>query len=377
MSLDVPTPDEWEDEREWESARQAITAGRDPRKAPQPPKVSDGFSGFASRIASHRERRVAIGQQALSFGVDFLDHAVGGIFPRDLVLLGASSGTGKTQLASLVAMYNVYRRRRVHMIALEAEDNEIEYRLLYRVVVNRMYQAGAGSDRLNYLDWYAGRLDDICAEYEREVTPMLVEQFSTLRTFYRARDFTGEQMVKLMTEIAADTDLIILDHLHYVDTTDPNENAGFKRIVKQLRDTALDIGKPVIVVAHVRKAERAKTQRTLVPALEDFHGSSDIPKIATKALMVAPAPLPEDRRSSHLFPTYMRAVKCRPDGGRTRYVGLVQFDARHAGYQRDFRLGLPVPGKDGEQFQTLGVSDWPAWAHHKPAFHYPAPEGGG
>lgn len=323
-----------------------------------------GFKNFGERIAGHRERRKAIGEGALSFGVSFLDRALGGIFPNDLVLIGAKSGVGKTQLATLVAMWNAYRGKRVHYLALEAEDSEIEYRMLYRLVVDIMWQAGVDDmDAVNYLDWYAGRLDARMAEYERKAEPALREAFKTLHTFYRVRDFTGEQMERLLLAIQDQTDLIILDHLHYVDSDDPNENRGYKAIVKKIRDTALNIGKPVIVVAHVRKAERGRAQGVLLPSLDDFHGSSDVPKIATKALMLARAPAASAR---HLSPTYMAALKCRQDGQRTRHVALCSFDYRKNGYETDFVLGSPKLGKDGEVFEPINVRDWPEWAHADP-----------
>ena len=62
------------------------------------------------------------------------------------------------------------------------------------------------------------------------------------------------------------------------NSDDPNENRAVKNIVKRIRDVSLAIGVPVIVVAHLRKKDRIP--RPLAPDLDDFHGASDITKIA-------------------------------------------------------------------------------------------------
>lgn len=336
-----------------------------------PPRLAvvlplDEFRTFASRVDGHRQRRLEIGRHALSFGVSYLNCALGGIFPNDLILLGAKTGAGKTSLGTLVAMHNARLGKRVHYLALEAEEAEIEYRILYRVVVDAMYRAHcqeAVLQRLNYLDWYAGRLDDITATFEYQLEEQLREQYKTLRTFYRARDFGGLQMERLLLAVQHETDLIILDHLHYVDSDDPNENRGYKSIVKKIRDAALTIGKPVIVVAHVRKGERKAV--ALLPGLEDFHGSSDVPKISTKAIMIGRAPTPE-ATPRHLSPTYMQALKCRPDGSRTRYVGLAHFNARKNGYESEFQLGVARLAGEVERFEPVLVKDYPGWAQADP-----------
>lgn len=319
-----------------------------------------GFQPFADRVKAERADRLSRAPHILNFGVKFLDMALGGIFANDLVLLGAALGRGKTELATLIAMANAKKGKRVHYLALEAEENEIERRIKYKLLVSLVASSPTGYrqlHRFNPLDWYAGRLEDLAGPLDAEMSHYLARDYATLKTFYRVREFTAPQMERLLLAIQDETDLVILDHLHYVDSDDKDENRGVKGIVKKLRDAALDIGKPVVLVAHVRKSDRKAKQ--LVPDEEDFHGSSDVPKIATKAIMLAPA-RDQPQSAPWRSPTYIRPVKCRVDGQRVRYTGLVDFDARASQYADDFMLGRILPG--GEKFEVLKAEEYPHWA---------------
>jgi hypothetical protein len=322
------------------------------------PESAGAFRTFGERLKDERAGRLGMSGKTLSFGVAFLDKALGGIFPHDLVLIGAKTGLGKTALASLIAITNALRGKRVHYFALEAEEAEIERRIKFAQLAKHMQRVVSGEHRrLNFLDWYRGRLDEYTAGYEEEIETTLGKAFKTLHTFYREREFYAESFDQMATEVQDETDLLVLDHLHYVDSEDPSENRGIKQIVKRVRDVALRIGKPVVLVAHIRKTDRRNPQ--IVPGLDDFMGSSDIPKIATKAVMIAPA---YDQPSDDpcLWPTYLYPAKCRFDGTRTRYIGLTVFDARSNLYLENFTLGRPSIG--GDEFQAVKGEEWPEWA---------------
>ncbi len=319
-----------------------------------------GFKTMAQRLAGERAQRLADGGDKLSFGISYLDDALGGITRRDLILVGAYTGIGKTELVTGMAMANVGAGKRVHYFALEAESVEIERRMKYRMVCALVYQnvvSDAQRRRLNFLDWMNGDLDTLTKPFEDEADKRLIESYGNLSTYYRGKDFTADTLERLMLAIQEQTDLIILDHFHYIDTEDTNENRGAKATVKKIRDVVLDIGKPVAVVAHLRK--RDKRSKILVPDVDEYHGSSDIPKIATKAIMVAQAH-DQEQTADHLWPTYVSVAKCRRDGSRARYCGLVDFNIRSNCYASGYHIGRLVDG--GEKFQILRPEKMPAWA---------------
>lgn len=316
------------------------------------------FAKAAERLEGERAERIEMGSRVLTFGIDYLDHALGGIVPRDVVLIGAKTGIGKTALATNLAMANCQNNYRVHMFALEAEEREIERRMKFQLLSD-CYFADPNRNRspIRYLDWYMGKLDHVLGYYEDVVDTKLRLVLRNLSTYYRIDSFTSDDFRRQLDEVKDETDLIILDHLHYVDSDDENENRGYKRTVKQIRDAAIRIGKPIIVVAHVRKSDRRN--EPLIPTIEDFHGSSDIPKIATKAVMLAPAfdvPNPKP----YLWHTYIQASKCRLDSSATRYAALVMFNARRNAYEKKYSIGQLTDG--GKTFRHLPDEEHPSWA---------------
>jgi hypothetical protein len=178
-----------------------------------------------------------------------------------------------------------------------------------------------------------------------------MEAFSNLQTIYRkGGDYGVEELERDILRVAPSTDLIIVDHLHYVDVDGEDENQGVKKIVKKLRDLALGLGKPIILVAHMRKTPGGK-YAPLMPSLEDFHGSSDIIKIATTAIILGPCYNPKFFKPSmdqyeldlqDTWATYMRIAKCRLDGSRLRYTGVGFFDPQLGAYRDPYAVGQLV-----------------------------------
>ena len=323
-----------------------------------------GFSSVSDRLKGEREERIERSKRIMQFGISFLDEALGGVFPNDLVLIGAAAGEGKTALCTAIAHHNVKEhRKRIHYFALEAEEREIERRMKFREISELIYSDdGCRSvrPRLNYIDWYAGKLEGVISRsIEDRISQIVAEKFGTMFTFYKRGQFNADRLCSMLMAIQEDTDAAVVDHLHYVDVDGGDENRGVKDIVMRMRDTALLLGKPMFVVAHLRKKERR--QVALVPDLDDFHGTSETPKVATKAVMIAKA-RDQVASSSYLWPTYMYAPKCRMDASRTRYCALVNFNARTQSYESKYVLGRLSYGLD--QFETIPNAELPIWAEN-------------
>lgn len=318
------------------------------------------FETCADRLPGERQERLDTQPKILRFGVRFLDRALGGIFPRDAILLGAHTGVGKTELASLIADTNAGDGKRVHYFALEAEDREIERRRKYRLLSAMLHGSGlprSSWERMNYLDWYAGRLDDLTGRWEAAADKVLAETYKNLRTYYRVKRFSPEDFKRIFREIRNETDLVIVDHFHVIDNEHTSETRGQKLIAQTIADAIEEMERPVILVAHLRKKD-ARGKR-LVPDLDDFHGASDLSKMTKKAILLAPA-YDQPSTIGHLWPTYFHLAKCRLDGSRARFGGLLTFNARLNGYEPDFQLGRFT--QHAEKFEPVPYADWPPWA---------------
>ncbi|MBV8760126.1 MAG: AAA family ATPase [Deltaproteobacteria bacterium] len=315
------------------------------------------FRTAPTRIAGERDRRLALAARALLYHHAFLDDLLRGLQPHDLVLLGAETGAGKTELGTAVARANAMAGKRVYYFALEAEPDEIERRSKYAIIAELAEKAGdARRSELNYPDWLVGNCEDICERYNARADQLIAEKLSKLHTYYRGANFGHADIQRMFERIRGHAELVVLDHLHYVDIEDENEHRGFKATVKLIRELALSAGVPVILIAHLRK--RDQRARQVVPHIEDFHGSSDIIKICTQVVQLAPAHILESPKWFYA-PTFVHVPKDRR-GGATGFVACCYFDRRFRAYAPHYTLGRLTSG--GTDWEPIRPGDAPRWA---------------
>lgn len=305
--------------------------------------------------------------ESRGYGIGFLNDVTSGLSTNDVVVIGAKPGEGKTHLVTQMALSNSIAGTKVALFALEGENHEIERRIKYQYIVQRHRQAREGEripfGKVNYADWRLNRLKDELGEYEAPVTEQLRTDLANLSTFYRSSgDFGIRDMERAITRASATHDVIILDHLHYVDMDSDNENTEMKAIVKKLRDLALVLGKPMIVVAHLRKSQGKYAP--LLSTIEDVHGSSDIVKIATTVILIGRAQdlivSASKEHWSRCYTTYMNLGKFRLDGSRTWYTGVTFFDPQTNQYVEGYALGELKSGRT----KWVPCTTIPHWAKH-------------
>lgn len=330
---------------------------------PKDPLVFDfgiGFKSSADRLQGERAERRELAARGLPFGIQYLDDVMRNILPHDLILLGAETGAGKTEAARIISSHNAQAGKNVYYFALEAEDKEIERRTKFSILCDLLADRNPSRlGEMNYPDWYRGECDSFLVGLDVEADKILAEKYKTLFTYYRGSKFDHHDIKRLFLAIQSQADLIVLDHLHYVDIEDENENRGFKTTIKMIRDVALGIGRPVLLIAHLRK--RNTQLKSIVPDIGEFHGSSDITKVVTHSVMLAPARcMPSTKHG--ISNTFIHVPKDRM-GGTTGLVALCEFDRRLKSYGPTYTLGRQV----GDTFEPLGTAEAPRWAkHHQP-----------
>ncbi len=327
------------------------------------PSEALGFITNAKDMVGEREKRVSSGKKLLSFGVSFLDDALGGIRSNDLVVIGAQTGKGKSQLAMLIALHNCRAGKTVHYFALESEKHDIARRIRFQVLADSFYKDPYRPPGLflDYQDWVLGKLDEQLKRYEDEID--LSPLFQNLHIYYRTSDFTAEVFQNTFFGIKEETDLVIVDHLHYFDFIDSNENRATKEIMKTIMDCVQIVERPVVLISHVRKRDKRTNQ--LLPDIEDFHGSSEISKICSKAITLAPAPQEMDplkQQDSLGSKTLMSILKNRTDGSRVGWVACLGYIYGSQSYQTRYALGRL--SYMGDAFKEVSPSDVPKWANN-------------
>jgi len=316
------------------------------------------FESAADRIGSERLERQQLVQRQLKYHVQFLDDRLESILPNHLVILGAETGAGKTEIARIISSSNAKEGKRVYYFALEAEKAEIERRLKFGVIGElAMQHMPSLLSHLVYRDWYRGLLDGFIGSLNSDADEVIRHEYKTLFTYYRESEFGHDDIRRLFLAIQSGADLIVIDHLHYVDIDDDNENRGMKRVIKMIQNTGMSIGVPIILIAHLKKREGGS--KALVPHLEMFHGSSDIIKIATHAIMLAPAVGYPSRRRG-ISNTFIHVPKDREEG-KDGLIAMVEFDRGFKTYGKTYTLGR----QDGAEFQPLGTDDLPYWARDR------------
>lgn len=319
-----------------------------------------GFATMPTRVAGEREARLKASASAMAYHNAFLDDRLRAVLPHDFVILTARSGVGKTSAALDMAISSALSERRVGVFALEAEPCELERRAKYRWLVNQAYlRSIEGRESLTYTDWLVGRCEDIVGYMEREANEWLLNNLGTVWTYYKGSGrFDADRMAKELIEISKIVEMIVLDHLHYIDAKEGDtDNRSLSAIAHTLRDIALDIGKPVIGVSHLRKRDRG-ADKSLIPEQDDLMGSSDLPKIATQIVALAPAPFVVPPKW-WMAPTLVSVIKDRREGF-DGLAALVMFDKRSRLYAEDYTLGRLIKG--GTAWEQLKAGDVPTWA---------------
>lgn len=296
-------------------------------------------------------------ERSLEFGVSFLDDAVRGILPNELILLGAPSGLGKTQLCANIAIHNAVKNKRVYYIALEARKNEIQQRLKYQSYAELFFDdpdRPSIEGQLNYKQWLMKKFDSQLSKYDDTVSAKK-EILKNILFFYKdAGKFDVGDLIANVVQVQHEVDLIIVDHLHYFDLDDDNENRAMKKILQTVRSLVLENNKPIILVSHLRKKDK-KSQEEFAAGLDEFHGSSDIFKIATITVTLGPGKLTQDGK----FKSYMRIPKMRDDGSVARFLAETFFNNRMGQYDDEYRIGST---SQGQEFTSLPNASIPYWA---------------
>lgn len=304
--------------------------------------------------------RMLRGASKIPWGIDFLDDALLGIANTDLTLLGAATGAGKTQIASHLAFNASKAARSVVFFALEAEDGEIEDRILWAELSREWWARnpkGKPGIDLRYVAWRNGLLDDELLPLEQEIHTRVAIEMSSLRTIYANEQgaFSVDEFVRTFDSLQEEADLVVVDHMHYFDLEDENENRGLKIAAKKIRQASLRNKKPVLLLAHLRKANRIAGG--VLPDIDDFYGSSDLVKIGVNVILAARADDKTIRNGNRA--TWFYIAKARHAGDTQGYAAIVGYDLQQGRYSPGYQI---YRARRYQEPELLGLDEIPRWA---------------
>jgi len=319
-------------------------------KAPKLNNSSELFHLVKSHLAV-----ASVAKLPISF--PFLKDFMKAILPTDLLLVGAKTGAGKTQFLTELALGWSSLGKRVAFVALEAEPEEIEQRILYRIYV-KLFLKDSQRDRSLFMDfrrWRLGELDSALSKYDKDAEELYKQETKNLHTHYMQKaEFTIIHLVDLMDEIQKSADVCIIDHLHYFDMLGSDSDmSGMKQLMKRIRELNVRSKIPFVMAAHLRK-----DLQKIMPSLDDFMGSSDISKIATCAVLLAPKPdsyNPEKGTVTTLF-----SVPKLRGGGGTPIIGEIEYSVWYQEYVPLYTLSFQ--NQKGDKISAIERDKYPKWA---------------
>lgn len=312
---------------------------------------------FTEILAEERKNREKIDPKDLcSYGITALDDSCKFIFKNDLIVVGADSGAGKSELALDIATHNAQKGKRIALFYLEGGHEEAVARIKWKELCKLYFgQKDRYINNFDYISWRANLIkDDFMKQMEHQVD----ESFKSMKDFWIYpihKGFTIEELYATLlgfhslvpsssdspfeTEGQVQLDLIIVDHLQYFELNGTeHEIMQTTKILRKLKEISDVFKVPVILISHLRK----KAKDRGLPGQEDFYGSSNVVKIATTAIILSADNSKEDF-SDNIYPTYLRIVKSRI-GLRPNYAMRINFDLTKRRYQRQYDVFLVKDG---------------------------------
>jgi archaellum biogenesis ATPase FlaH len=312
-----------------------------------------------------------------SYGIKPLDDALICINKGELVVIGADSGVGKTEIAVQIASHNAKLGKKVALYHLEGGYREAIARMKWRDISQEYYLNHRGQNiEMNYQKWVVN-LDQpkLLMEIEAKVWKEYEEKYgNNLFLYHSKKDLTLTDFLASLLDFHSlatafgsltkegargagfDLDLIVIDHLQYfsLDQSE-SEITEITNIIRQVKKVTDDYQIPVVLISHLRK----KSKDRGLPDQQDFYGSSNIPKIANTAITITPQINKEDF-FSNIYPTWIRVVKSRV-GVKPSMAILSDFDGRKKSYS-DRYLIHKVNGDGHTSPEPMTESELPKWA---------------
>ena len=214
-------------------------------------ELTSEIRGVNDCLEEEKKSRLEVLKNKFTMGNTYFDDALGGIYCNDVLLIGAKSGKGKTEFAINIAEQNAVNGKKVLYFALEAEKFEITRRIKYKYIskyffANRnMFQ---DITYLRYADWYYGNYQAKLSMAEKYAENEMLKLKGNLNVVYReSSKYTVDDFARMFFSMQAEYDLFIVDHIHYFDSDQENENKALKETMKKIRDCALIGEKPILL----------------------------------------------------------------------------------------------------------------------------------
>ena len=268
------------------------------------------------------------------FGIKYLDENFTGILEDDFWLIGARSGAGKSTIADIIATYNGANGKRVTLISLENFEGDCEVQKAYYE-----YKRLTHNYNITLRDFKCG-LFEINELALKKAFDFAEKTYKNVKLVYNTGDYKIENLHDDIVDAAnrSNCDLLIIDHLDYLDKDTPTENelTHITKLVKEIRDTQRIHHIPIVGISHLRKMPNQK-DNVVVPSVDEFIGSSNKYKQATGAILLAPDDEDNYTAQSYLKSTWCCVRKLRM-GGIDNRAAKILFNTQTGQYEDEYDM---------------------------------------
>lgn len=224
-----------------------------------------------------RNRQKINPNNLIKYWIKWLDDNLVWILPDELVVIGAQTWVGKSEVAYSIAITNAIAGKKVLLFSLEWNIEEVALRYLQKEIYKHK-QLKTYEYRFNTRDF---SMDEDAAIYRTS------ENLKNNLIVFNKKTIPSMQFItEVIRKKNRDVDLIIIDHLHYIPITWDNENRGIWEIMRELKILTDIEKKPVVLVSHLRKPTWKK-EIDDEPTEFDLYWSSNVAKEATTIILLS------------------------------------------------------------------------------------------
>lgn len=257
----------------------------------------------------------------IKYHVPILNNILKGIYPTDLITIGADTGAGKSQFIGDLAYSACEQDKRVAYFDLENDEGD----LILRQVAKLLSVQTGKIISVNKLRTKEIFEDDLLGDKAMAVFERVHNNIDGNMMFYKNEKIPSlEDFLKCIEVLrnGKGCDLIILDHLHYFEMNDKDVQAiHLGKIMRELRQLTKS-GIPVVVASHLKQRQNKGD-----PTNYDLFGSSNIAKESGVVILFSR----NDER------TIMQLTKNRSGGGiLSKWEGVFDPVTRCIDFQTGF-----------------------------------------
>lgn len=259
-------------------------------------------------------------------GIADLDRLTGGMFPGQLVYIGARPGVGKSALGLAIAAHVARKGGRVLYVTLEMAAEEMAARIM----------ADEGS-----VDLYGLTTGKLTPEDYQRIAPLWGE-LSTLPIWFDEKSRTPLQVRRAAVNLQSGGELalVTVDYIQLLTGGGKygNRYEEITAISRELKLMAMELGVPLVCMCQLNRSSEkgfGRAKRT-EPSMAEARDSGAIEQDANLFLtLYQPEEPPEDPDGKELFQTFVQAglspMRIKVEKNRQGPTGVVNvgFDKPH------------------------------------------------